>query len=264
MATARPSRPGQSGGGDFEVFLPNTDEVLDQDEEWCLVRTDGETRRIRFHDYHEIYAIPGLYERVFYDLLHCDSPRVISGLISRALSEQEFDPSSLRVLDVGAGNGMVAEEIKTLGPSVIYGIDIIAEAATAAERDRPGLYADYLVADLTALSGPDREILVAADLNTLVIVAALGFADIPPRAFAEAFNLVSTPAWVAFNIKEEFFRRSDESGFARLIRRMLDEKVLVSLAEERYQHRLSLGGEPLHYLGFVARKESAIPEDWLD
>lgn len=263
MATTSRSSSGGCQPADFEVFLPNVEQVLDQDEEWCEVRTGGEVTRIRFHDYHEIYDIPGLYERVFHDLLRCASPRVMAGLIWQALSEQGAQASGLRVLDVGAGNGIVGEHIRALGASVVYGIDIIPEAADATARDRPGLYDRYLVADLTALTSQQRATLVGAELNTLTVVAALGFADIPPRAFAEAFNLIATPGWVAFNLKEEFFDGTDESGFSRLIRRMLDEQVIVPLARQRYQHRLSVRGEPLHYLGFAARKDGGIPEAWL-
>ena len=58
---------------------------LAQDEEWFEVTVDGEPRRIRFHDYGAIYEIPGLYERLFYDVLECRSPQTVVGLLeSRA------------------------------------------------------------------------------------------------------------------------------------------------------------------------------------
>lgn len=59
---------------DFEIQLPEVGQDLDQDEEWREVSVGGERRRIRFHDYHEIYDIPGFYERLFYDKLTCESP----------------------------------------------------------------------------------------------------------------------------------------------------------------------------------------------
>ena len=50
------------------VRFPRVDgAVPDQNEEWCDVIVDGELRRIRFHDYGEIYDIPGLYEVIFYE-----------------------------------------------------------------------------------------------------------------------------------------------------------------------------------------------------
>ncbi len=249
----------------IEVFLPDpdSDRELDQDEEWCWVVIDGQRTRIRFHDYHLIYDVPGLYERIFYDTLECASPKVVRTLLGRVLAEQEMDPAELRVLDVGAGNGMVGQEIRALGAGSINGVDIIEEAAAATRRDRPGVYDDYLVADLTDLAPEQRAALVAAELNTMTTVAALGFGDMPPDAFAVAFNLIGTPGLLVFNIKEDFVSRDDDSGFNRLINRMFAEEVIVPLAQEQYRHRLSVRGEALYYIAFVARKLRDIPAEWI-
>lgn len=247
----------------LEVFLPEVERRLDQDEEWCEAVVDGKRVRIRFHDYHLIYEVPGLYEQLFYDMLKCSSPRVVRNLLARVMAEQGMEPGDLRVLDVGAGNGMVGEEIRDLGAATIHGVDIIEEAALAARRDRPDVYDDYLIADLTRLTLDQRDALVAEDLNTMTTVAALGFGDIPPAAFTAAFNLIGTPGLLVYNIKEDFVSADDASGFRRLIKRMIAQEVIVSLAEEHYRHRLSVSGEPLQYVAFVARKLSDIPESWV-
>jgi hypothetical protein len=248
----------------LEVFLPDVERRLDQDEEWCEAVVDGKRTRIRFHDYHLIYEVPGLYEQLFYDMLECSSPRVVRTLLARVLAEQGMEPADLRVLDVGAGNGMVGEEIRDLGAATIHGVDIIEEAALAARRDRPDVYDDYLIADLTRLTPDQREALVAEDLNTMTTVAALGFGDIPPAAFTAAFNLIGTPGLLVYTIKEDFVSDDDASGFHRLIKRMFAQEVIVPLAEMHYRHRLSVSGEPLHYVAFVARKLCDIPESWVD
>ena len=49
---------------------------------------------------------------------------------------------SLAVLDVGAGNGMVGEQLKCSGVKRSL-VDIIQEAKQAALRDRPGIYKEY-------------------------------------------------------------------------------------------------------------------------
>ena len=251
--------------------MPETDDVqlvvhiprgekTDQDAEWCLVETEEGPRRIRFHDYHEIYAIPGLYERLFYHELQCDSPRTVRRLLKRVLAEQQADPAELVVLDLGAGNGMVGEELDTIGAGTIVGVDIIPEAAEATARDRPGIYDSYLVADLTE---PSEE-LEGVPFNCLTSVAALGFGDIPPAAFARAYNAVADGGLVVFTIKESFLDDGDSSGFSALIRSMLEEKVMEPLVEHRYRHRLAVSGTPLHYLAFVAEKHSDVSERWLD
>jgi SAM-dependent methyltransferase len=237
-------------------------ETKGQDHEWCNVTLGEETRRIRFHDYHEIYRIPGLYETLFYEMLECSSPGMVRSLLEQEMRAQDADPAELKVLDLGAGNGMVGEQLAEMGVREVVGIDLIEEAAAATERDRPGIYDDYVVADLTDLTGEERERLEAHDFNGLVTVAALGFGDIPPRAFAEAFNLVEDGGWVAFNIKANFLDDgADATGFSRLIARLLERGIAEECVQKTYRHRLSTSGNPLTYVALVTRKRSDIPEE---
>jgi SAM-dependent methyltransferase len=244
----------------YDVSLPTHDgSPSDQDQEWCEISLNGDTRRIRFHDYDEIYSIPGLYEHLFYELLECDSPRTVAELLGEQLAAAGRDAESLRVFEVGAGNGMVGRELAELGVPSIVGVDIIEEARMAAERDRPGVYEDYLVLDLTNMPPDVKRRLDGHGFNCLVTVAALGFGDIPPNAFAEAYNLVEEGGLVAFNIKEDFIRDGDGSGFSRLIKQGLADGALEMRAERRYQHRLSVSGEPLYYVAIVAEKRADLP-----
>src|SRR3954464_13625556 len=80
------------------------DELLDQDVEWCRITIGGETRKIGFSYYDEIYAIPGLYELLFYERLKCCSPQVVRELLEKELDDEEVDPRSRRSLDLGARN----------------------------------------------------------------------------------------------------------------------------------------------------------------
>lgn len=221
------------------------------------MNVDGEVRRIRFHDYHEIYTVPGLYEQLFYDELKCDSPRTIAGLLGEQLDDTSAD---LRVLDVGAGNGMVGEELDRMGAKHIVGVDIIEEAAEAAQRDRPGIYDDYVVVDLTDVPPATHAELSEHRFNCLTTVAALGFGDIPPEAFTEAYNLVEDGGLIAFNIKEKFVEDGDRSGFEELISQSLGNGTMDLQAERRYRHRLSVAGDPLYYMAMVARKRADIAD----
>src|SRR3954454_6365026 len=132
---ARSADPIEAEG--FVLRLPEeASRSADQDEEWFEVEVDGETRRLRFHDYADIYSIPGLYERLIYEELRCDSPRVIAGLLGKASAKRDIDPATLHVLDLGAGNGIVAEALQRVVIDHLAGIAITPEAAEAAERDR--------------------------------------------------------------------------------------------------------------------------------
>jgi SAM-dependent methyltransferase len=246
------------------IALPEPNLSMEQDAEWCVIRDEGQWREIRFHDYDELYLIPGLYERLFYDILKCNSPTMVRKLLERKVTEAGQDPANLRVFDLGAGNGMVGEELADMGVEMIVGVDIIEEAAIATERDRPGIYEDYFVHDLTDLSDEDRAHLARFNFNTLCCVAALGFGDIPPVAFAEAYNLITGGGWIAFNIKENFLNGNDISGFSTLIRRMIDSGRLDVCTQRRYQHRIATNGDPLYYMAVIGRKHGNIPADWVE
>ena len=250
---------------DLEVHFPTVQTgTLDQDEEWCTVVVNGSRREIRFHDYDEVFEVPGLYEHLFYEKLKCNSPETVCNLLEEELAESDDSVSGLTVLDVGAGNGMVGEQLVDRGAESVVGIDIIEAARDAARRDRPGVYDDYFVADLTDLPRDVARQLNAGEFNCLTSVAALGYGDIPTAAFTRAFNLISTPGWVAFNIKEDFLKDTDTTGFAGFMRRMIDSGILQARLMRRYRHRLSLAGEPLYYVAVVGRKQRDVPESWLE
>ncbi len=237
--------------GGFQIRLPAVDERHDQDTEYCHVLVDGSWRRLRFHDYAEIFALPGLYEQLFHGLLECRSPTVVSALLSRAL---DGDSAELRVLDLGAGNGLVAEQLAKLAPRTIVGIDILPDAAAAAKRDRPEVYDDYRVIDMMDIDDGDRQALADMEFNALTCVAALGFDDIPPAAFRNAFNLVDDGGLVVFTLRDKFVADTDPSGFRALIDHARESGALEIVASERYRHRLAMDGTDLWYVATVGRK----------
>lgn len=247
----------------YDIRFPEEHAGMDQDEAWCEVKLDGDWRRFRFHDYEEIYAVPGLYETLFYRTLRCNSPAKVVGLLSELIHEYRQPTDALRAFDVGAGNGMVGEALQSAGIRDILGLDIIREAQQAALRDRPWVYNDYQVADLTALRERVEESIRESRRNLLVTVAALGFGDIPDLAFLKALDLVETPAWLAFNIKQEFLDQEDAGGFAGLIQKLKRENIIRIEATRRYRHRISYRGEPLYYVAVVASKLNDVPGEWL-
>lgn len=236
---------------------------LQQDEAFFILQTAESPRRIRFHDYQEIYKEPGLYEQVFYERLKCASPEKVATILEAAVEQTSAQFSELRILDLGAGNGMMGEELKRRGASRLVGMDIIAEAYDAAIRDRPGIYDAYYVQDIASLNAEQRSEIESWGLDCMVTVAALGFGDIPVSAFISAFNIIKREGWVAFNIKETFFDRGDNSGFSRMIRELIFSKFMDVYHVERYRHRLSIDGEPLYYVAIVGRKNSNVTEAFL-
>lgn len=235
-------------------------ESLAQDEVYFVLAEGGEEVRVRFHDYDAIYRRPGLYEQHFHERLACESPREVVGRLAGALEQDGGDLCGSRVLDLGAGNGLVGEEPRTRRVARIVGIDVVPEARDAAERDRPGTYDDYLVLDLARLDERRRRELEEWRFDVLVSVAALGFGDIPVPAFAAAFELVVDGGWVAFNIKDRFLSDADETGFARFVRALMRSDCFDLHHLERYRHRLSIEGRPLHYFAVVGRKRAPLTD----
>lgn len=244
----------------LEIAIPAPGKRLSQDEEWVLVKRPGGWRQIRLHDYPALFKIPGLYERWVYDVLGCQSPRRVATLLRRALAAAGVRPDTLTVLDLGAGNGCVAEELREIGVRRAVGVDLHPEAAMAAERDRPGLYADYVVGDLTDLLPEAADQLDSRHFNAMTCVAALGFGDIPPAVFTAAFNHVADDGWIAFTIKSDFTEPSDESGFSALIRSMLEGGMLELVCRETFPHRRSTDGHPLMYDAFIGRKRAPLDD----
>ncbi len=249
----------------YKIQFPQLDSHdLQQNEVFFYLHESSGKRKIRFHDYAEIYQLPGLYEQVFYDRLKCNSPEVVAKILKSTLEHAQENLSELRVLDLGAGNGMMGEAVQEYGVSRMVGVDIIVEAQEATERDRPNVYDAYYVADFCSLNEDKKEELSSWSLNCLITVAALGFGDIPPQAFMEAFNIIQPQGWVAFNIKESFLSNADSSGFSRMIRELIFSKYLDLHHLERYRHRLSVEGEPLFYFAIVAKKKGDVPPEFFE
>jgi SAM-dependent methyltransferase len=245
-------------------FPPLSSRRLGQDEVFFSLVENGKNRRFRFHDYAEIYKRPGLYEQLFYDRLKCNSPVKVADLLKRALNTVREPVNELRVLDLGAGNGMMGEVLKQDGVARLVGADIIPEARDAAYRDRSEVYDDYYVADFRQLDTDMLEDLQEWSFDCLTCVAALGFGDIPPRAFFNAMKLLRTKGWLAFNIKETFLDSEEQTGFSRLVRELIFSKYLDIYHLELYRHRLSMEGTQLFYYALVGRMTASIPENFLE
>jgi predicted TPR repeat methyltransferase len=248
------------------IRFPSVDtQSLGQDEAYfTLVAPDGSQTELRFHDYDAIYSVEGLYEQLFYDRLKCQSPEKVVSILRHAMSGEPWLFNELRVLDLGAGNGMVGEVLQKHGVARIVGIDISEPAVTAVQRDRPGVYDEFYSIDMSSMTQEQREELDGWRFNCMVSVAALGFGDIPVRVFAEAYNLVEDGGWVAFNIKETFLDNRDTTGFSVFIKNLILSEYLHIYHMERYRHRLSMDGRPLYYFGVACRKSGAIPDSMIE
>lgn len=101
------------------IQFPKVDvDNLSQSETYFyIIEDDGAKTKIKFHDYDRIYDTPGLYEQLFHDRLKCNSPSKVADILKKAVDQSDEDFYGFRVLDLGAGNGLVGEALKKYGVS---------------------------------------------------------------------------------------------------------------------------------------------------
>ena len=249
----------------WELDIPDAQNRRQGQEVFYLNhRSDPKKLRYTFHDYGEIYKYPGLYEEIFYNRLKCNSPSVLAAMFRDFAQSHSVDLSGLKVLDFGAGNGIMGRHMSDLGVSHLHAVDIIPAAKQAAMRDNPDVYDNYTVSDLSSAAPARDADFYPQGFNCLTCVAALGFNDIPPIAFLRAMDYLEAPGWVIFNLRTDFFKAQDETGFRETIEDLIEGEYLEILCETTYRHRLSADGNDLNYLGLIAKKAKPFSEDLLD
>ena len=103
-------------------------------------------------------------------------------MLAHAADSLDWERDAMRVLDIAAGNGVSGEALAAAGLRPVLGTDIVPSAREAALRDRPGLYDQYLILDLLALTDGERAAVTALHANALCCVAPVGVqgSELPP------------------------------------------------------------------------------------
>lgn len=201
---------------------------------------------VHLHEYERVYAVPGLYEYVVQERLRCRSPQVAAEGFLRTAARRGLDPGSMTVLDVGAGTGLVGELVRRGGVARVVGVDSLPAARAASMRDRPGVYADYVVGDFLlgdALSAALRPY----TFGGLVSAGAFGGTHATPKALENALAILPAGAPAAFTIDERWMDESDPDGFGAAVERLVADGGLVVTERTRFRHRVTTTGEPIFY-----------------
>jgi SAM-dependent methyltransferase len=207
----------------------------------------GDEDIVQLHDYTRIYAVPGLYEHVVQERLQCRSPHVAAEGFLRTVARLGLEASSMTVLDVGAGTGLVGELLRRGGVGRVVGLDALPAGRSACRRDRPGVYAGYVVGDLASR---DSELFAALHEDAfggLVSAGAFGGTHAPPAALVNALAILPSGAPVAFTIDERWIEDSGPDGFGLAVERLVDEGDLKVIERTRFRHRITTTGEPIFY-----------------
>ena len=238
-----------SGAPAYSVELDRTGDRSQQEERLTVRWDDGREEEMRLHEYGRVYAVPGLYEDVVQRQLECESPNKLAD----ALLDQAGDPASLHVFDVGAGNGVVGDALRSRGVTApMIGVDTEPEAGRAAERDRPGLYSHYLTGGLEEFQ--IGELVTTHDLNCFVAAGALGFGHISAEVVDAAWGGFPSGSWLAVTVPGELLEGEDDP-MARYFDELRNGKHDTEVKHvERFRHRLRMSGEPIFYDVIVARR----------
>lgn len=225
---------------------------ISPDERWMEFGPPGKRRTVGFHDYAQIYAEPGLYERVFIEELGMRSTFEVVRLFGEVLEREGLDPEAQRVLDVGAGNGIGGEALRALGVGSVLAVDLEPAAREAAQRDRPGVYEEFVVADLLT----DASRFAQNGLTAVVALSAIGPGHVPPEALRRTLRLLEPGGLYAFAVMPALLPGSDdEVGLATGYPDYLAELLAQSEELERaaYVHRRQAGGSPHEAVALVGR-----------
>ncbi len=223
-------------------------------EDWVEFGPTDARRRVAFHDYAALYGVPGLYERVFYEELGmCSAQRVVD-LYAGALEQLNRPPAGERALDVGAGNGLGGDELRRIGVGRVVGVDLEPQARVAAYRDRPWVYDDYLVGDLTTLP---KAKLAAVEPTAALALSALGPGHAPPAVLDCALGLLATDGLFAFAVTPTLLAGSDDpagqaTGFPEYLLELFAHRA-DELARHAYVHRRRTDGSDDLAVAFVGR-----------
>ena len=168
----------------------------------------------------------------------------------------------LSILDVAAGNGIVGAELRKQladkpGIRSLMGTDLLDSARSAALRDRPDVYDDYIVADLTR----PQELQLPTSSDVVVICAALGpgYGDLPLEAVDGAIALLREGGLLALTVNagngragssprwQKFMASINESGGGHW-------ECLEEVVRRRYKHRKNVQGEWIEYMALIYQK----------
>ena len=229
-------------------------------EEWIEYGPPEGRRRIGFHDYAAIYAEPGLYEYVFYETLGMRSTREVVRMYAEVLEELGLDIAEQRVVDFGAGNGLGGEDLHARGVGELVGVDLEPMARTAAERDRPGVYQEYLVGDLGAWPEEQMDRLRDRRPTALLALSAIGLGHVPCPVLERAMGLLDPGGIYAFAVAPALLPESTdpagrESGYPEYLAGLLERTEL--LRREEYVHRARADGSDDLGIAFVGRVSAA-------
>ncbi|MFA5971896.1 MAG: class I SAM-dependent methyltransferase [Lentimicrobiaceae bacterium] len=179
-------------------------------EEFWITPKNGNKFRLGIWDYDTMYKNPFLYDIIYNDIVKLDAPKGLTGYFLE-LMHQHDPKTKLRILDLAAGSGLSAIQLKNSGKiELIIGVDILESAREAAFRDHPGVYDDYYVLNFETLSIKQINNFKEYKFNCFFVTSGTGggdddsdYNDVMLKAYIQAIELMEPNSYIVFNIREK-------------------------------------------------------------
>jgi SAM-dependent methyltransferase len=215
--------------------------TLEVDEARDVVHwSDGTTRRTTgLHDYAALYAVQGLYEAVYVERLGSGSPALLAAALAEVVPP-DARPGR-RVLDAGAGTGLVGEHLVRTGFAPVWAVDLEPASPVAVLRDRPEHHRDARALDLLAPTDADRAWLGEVAPDVVTVSGAVGFGHLPAPAFAVLTDLLPAGGLLAVTVAPDLAVSPELAEHAAVL---LGPSCSV-VARREGLHRRTGTGEPL-------------------
>jgi ubiquinone/menaquinone biosynthesis C-methylase UbiE len=165
--------------------------------------------------------------------LKWQAPQLCVDLLVKHLKQKNKTLSVLRVLDVGAGTGLVGLELSRLGIKQIDALDLSTHMLDQAKSKQ--VYQNIFVEN-----AHDMQQIQPNQYDALICVGSLNFGHIEPSAFEQFIKVVKQDGLVAFTTREDYFQQLSKSHQENLskISQWREIEVLVqSNAVSDMQHR---------------------------
>ena len=171
----------------------------------------------------------------------------------------------LTILDVAAGNGIVGAELRkqlTDSPGIraLIGTDLLESARSAALRDRPNVYDDYVATDLTRPQGSR----LPSSSDVVVICAALGpgDSDLPLDAVDGAIALLREGGLLALTVNAGSKRAGSPPRWRRFMASVNGSgashwECLEEVARQKFEHRKNVQGKWIEYMMLIYKKRAS-------
>lgn len=120
--------------------------------------------------------------------------------LHKALKEiyQDKPMNQIKIIDAGAGTGLIGVELKKLGYTNLCALDISAEMLKEAEKKE--VYTEFIC---TSLNGQPIPQIKSRQFDALICGGALITGRIGSSAFVEMIRMVQTDGVLCFNIMKE-------------------------------------------------------------